>query len=70
MITHLIAVISDTVISPYIRLMTLMAMGGSESDEEGLFQTERVKGHGEMIYRMRSHQNGVRNRQLKLKVKL
>lgn len=45
-------------------------MGGWEFDEEGLFQTERVKGHGEMIYRMQSHHIGVRNRQLKLKVKL
>lgn len=44
-------------------------MGVWECDE-GLFQMERVKGHREMIYRMPSHQIVVRNRQLKLKVKL
>lgn len=44
-------------------------MGGWECDEEGLLQTERVKGHREVIYQMQSHQIGVRNCQLKLKVR-
>lgn len=47
-----------------------MAMGGWECDEGGLFPTERAKGHKEMSYQIQSHQIGVRNRQLKLKVKV
>lgn len=50
--------------------MTLLAMGSWECDEEDLFQTERVKGHREMIYQMQLHQIGVRNRHLNLNVKV